>query len=117
MGWHICTDNGVPSDLTSRLSGADCVNEPGAFVAAAAHCENCAAPCTSGEPECFYNTAYGCPAAMISCSEPVCCGLGCVGNNNCKGGYFTAPDTRTTVAGVCGAMPATTQDGLLCCAD
>ena len=120
VGWHICADTGEPSDLTSRLTSAECATEPGSFVGAAAHCENCAAPCMA-ESDCVYkrlpgDTAYGCPVAVLACSEPACCGASCGGNNNCKDAFFTL-STRTALRSACGAMLDTTQDGVLCCAD
>lgn len=120
-GWHVCADQGVLSDLTSRVSAAQCATagglSVGRFVSASGHCAGCIAPCANGESECVYAVSYGCdPTPNATCGEPVCCGPECTNVQNCEGGAFPAPDTYIgTAFASCGVLPGNTQTGVLCC--
>ena len=121
-GWHVCADNGQLTDITSRVSAADCGDAGGTpvgeFVAAAQHCESCAGSCTTGESACTYATIYGCTPSSATCNEPMCCGTDCYTSQNCKGGGYPAPDTKVGAPNQpCGALPGDSQTGVLCCAD
>jgi len=120
-GWHLCGVSGDPSDLSNRITGAQCANPGGVagrFVAALGHCASCLNACTGGEPDCVYGGIYECSSSFISCSEPVCCGSMCTNAGNCHGGVFPAPDTHIGFAGrQCGALRFDGQTGVLCCRD
>jgi hypothetical protein len=61
---------------------------------------------------------FGCGAGSGACNEPVCCGVGCFGNNVCGAAAYPAPGTRISFNGAgCGALDATSQTGVLCCED
>jgi hypothetical protein len=109
-GWHACSDNGDPSDLSSRLSAAQCSTDAvGTFVAATSHC--------TGYPPCVYTTPYGCYATGVSGAEAVCCGTTCDTDNACQDGVFAgATKIRggNAVPG-CAAVPPGLVTGVLCC--
>lgn len=71
-GWHICTKNGDPADLKTRVSADDCAQDgAGMFVAASSHC-------IKSEPTCEYVTSGALPCDRGGlCSEPICCGTDC----------------------------------------
>jgi hypothetical protein len=113
-GWRMCGDTGDPSDLSSRLTAAQCdADAVGTFVAAMSHCTTYV---PTASPECTYAPPYGCSAP--DCPEAVCCGTACNTNNSCKDGVFVAgTKIRSTVDGQpgCAQIPPGTVTGVLCC--
>ncbi len=113
-GWSICGDDGDPTILSTRATAAQCASgaSTGAFAAALSHCS--AFPASA----CEYVLPLGCLVSG-SCSEPVCCGPACRGDQGCTGGVYSEPDTL--IAAVfdegCGAMTTTSITGVLCCHD
>jgi hypothetical protein len=109
-GWHICGIAGDPTEISSRLSVADCNTTAGRFVAGLSHC-------TSGSG-CMVTPPLPCTATATSCTEPVCCGTTCDTVNVCKDGVY-AGQTRIVSTGMympmCGAMQSGVVDGVLCC--
>ena len=122
VGWHICGDTGDPTDLTLRVTNADCMGAgdagSGSFVAAMGHCVSCNLPCDMLEADCVYSAApLECYPTRMSCSEPVCCGPACESSNLCRAGVFPSNTRIGTMLSVCGALAANQQTGVMCCAD
>jgi hypothetical protein len=109
-GWNVCSSTGAVSDLTRRLTGAEC-ESAGAYryEAAISHCNSQQAnQCPSPGAD------YPCWTARW-CAEPVCCGAACNHNNVCKSGVWP---NRTFVAFLhrgCATIPAQIAGGVLCC--
>jgi hypothetical protein len=110
-GWRMCGDTGDPSDVSSRLSVAQCsADAVGTFMAAMSHC-------TSYNP-CVYTPPFGCNASGAFCAEAVCCGTACNTNNVCKDGvYAGATEVRWTMNTHpgCAEIPQGIVTGVLCC--
>ena len=113
-GWEICARDGDLNVLRSRIGGAGvCLNReaagPGRWVAGASHCQRYGI--FSG---CSYDDLAGC-ADRGDCSEPICCGDGCV-EGGCKDGVF---DGGTRIPALdsdgCNAMGSGLVSGVLCC--
>jgi hypothetical protein len=113
-GWQLCGRLGDPTDLTARLTAAQCTNAVGAFIAGLQHCSP---PMPGG---CMYLPPYPCLASDVACTEPVCCGTLCGRNNSCKDGIFPA---ATAIAGnflngpgnSCGDLTSSSITGVMCC--
>jgi hypothetical protein len=121
-GWHVCMRSGDPTDLSSRIDEVQCGAGGGAgasemFVAASSHCTTCDNAC-SLPSDCTYVLPLGCPGgpAGTLCAQPICCGQACSGANNCRTGVFPTT-TLANAQNSCGELAASTQTGVLCCAD
>lgn len=113
-GWHLCGTNGQPTELTARMTEADCTTAgaspiPDArFAAALSHCSSYAAGV------CGYDVPRDC-AVDSSCAEPVCCGAGCRTDAGCLAGAFAAQGIAGTLFNGCASMLAVDVTGVLCC--
>lgn len=108
-GWHICATSGDVTELLV-ISGAGCRSLMGRFVAAASHC-------AVSDPACGYPAAgqFTCPSAGLDCTQPICCGSGC-DSPACIDGVWPGDTHENASDGPpCGALPASTVDGVLCC--
>lgn len=115
-GWHICATSGDVTDLSSRITGAECVTAGGAaglsFVAAANHCSACSGGCTSA-PQCSYlATAAACTTGAQFCEEPMCCGQ-CSELPICVDGAF--PGQTGAAMSDCAANFSSNESGVMCC--
>ena len=120
-GWHVCGDAGLPDDLTSRITAAQCDNagttNQVSFVAAMSHCDTCLNNCMAPATDCIITVPAACSASTLSCGEAVCCGTECANINSCKNGVFVGATKMGQQGAVCGALGASSQSGVLCCAD
>jgi len=111
VGWHVCGSSSDVSELLV-LSGAECRNLTGAYVAAVSHCVMAMPSCTYPAPG-----AWPCVAGVdVDCTQPACCGDGSDGGTGCSDGIWPGAtlDNKFTGEG-CGTLPAANQDGVLCC--
>ena len=118
-GWHVCATDGDPTDLSSRITGEECLAAGGAtagsFVAASSHCSDCGGSCML-EQHCVYDVVRECLATPAGpCIEPLCCGPSCDVGNLCQLGFFATPTHMGATGYPCGALPASSQTGVLCC--
>lgn len=105
-GWHICGTGGDPAELSSKMSNATCLSPPGRYVMAMQHC-------TTFGP-CVYDVPFGC-APSNACSEPVCCGSGCITTQGCTGAVYPMTGIGGSIGNGCGALLASETTGVLCC--
>ena len=113
-GWHVCGTSGQPTELTARMTQADCTSGGATavvnarFVAALSHCAS-----YTGSV-CGYEVPRTC-GATGSCAEPVCCGAGCRNDAGCSAGAFAMQGIAGTLTNGCAMMLATDVSGVLCC--
>ena len=115
IGWSLCLSNSSTGLATfrSRMSPEQCAVNSGhmplRFVAAMSHAlEPCpAAPVT---------TDNGCASSGYG-AEPICCGSGCSIPSCPNSVWQNATRIHIDESDGCGAMNATTVNGVLCCKD
>ena len=110
-GWHLCASDGTDTDLLV-LTGDQCDDEPGSFIAASSHCTPPGGSCT------IPMTLFVCPSSPteLDCSQPICCGTACDTSNTCQDSVWPGQTHENAMDGAsCGTTLATTQDGVLCC--
>eukprot|EP00735_Rhodelphis_limneticus_P009807 TRINITY_DN2875_c0_g1::TRINITY_DN2875_c0_g1_i1::g.6023::m.6023 TRINITY_DN2875_c0_g1::TRINITY_DN2875_c0_g1_i1::g.6023 ORF type:complete len:406 (-),score=68.45,sp/Q61555/FBN2_MOUSE/41.77/2e-32,sp/Q61555/FBN2_MOUSE/40.12/4e-23,sp/Q61555/FBN2_MOUSE/39.02/2e-22,sp/Q61555/FBN2_MOUSE/37.20/5e-19,sp/Q61555/FBN2_MOUSE/35.00/5e-19,sp/Q61555/FBN2_MOUSE/32.78/2e-18,sp/Q61555/FBN2_MOUSE/36.14/3e-17,sp/Q61555/FBN2_MOUSE/31.75/9e-17,sp/Q61555/FBN2_MOUSE/36.65/2e-16,sp/Q61555/FBN2_MOUSE/32.53/1e-14,sp/Q61555/F len=134
VGWHVCGDNGIASELTSSLTSAHCRSNMGTnsrFLAAMSHVREsnipsrqCSASTDAEGMECFEGEVG---------SQPVCCGSLCI-SGGCIDGIWPCVDpdpndSSNTCDGTymentgqsCNACLSPSRDGVLggvlCCKD
>ncbi|XP_065198014.1 MAM and LDL-receptor class A domain-containing protein 2-like [Sycon ciliatum] len=115
-GWHICGSlkTGI-DEIRDSMVGSQCSTAGyGRFSAGVNHCHLSKA-CTSA----VRGLDYGCGVFGSPCSEPLCCGAGCNGYDNCNSAIF--PNNQTSyykgvspTAG-CGYINAQEAGGVMCC--
>jgi len=111
-GWHVCGASGDITELL-QLTVDACHAEIGRWVAAVDHCG------TYQNSVCGYATSnVACAAGSdASCTQPVCCGDACDAPQ-CRDGVWPGEtNANAPLVNGCGNTVATTQDGVLCCAD
>eukprot|EP00735_Rhodelphis_limneticus_P009809 TRINITY_DN2875_c0_g1::TRINITY_DN2875_c0_g1_i3::g.6029::m.6029 TRINITY_DN2875_c0_g1::TRINITY_DN2875_c0_g1_i3::g.6029 ORF type:complete len:359 (-),score=56.95,sp/P35555/FBN1_HUMAN/47.97/9e-27,sp/P35555/FBN1_HUMAN/39.32/7e-20,sp/P35555/FBN1_HUMAN/37.90/6e-16,sp/P35555/FBN1_HUMAN/36.97/4e-15,sp/P35555/FBN1_HUMAN/37.04/6e-14,sp/P35555/FBN1_HUMAN/38.98/1e-13,sp/P35555/FBN1_HUMAN/36.59/7e-13,sp/P35555/FBN1_HUMAN/38.66/2e-12,sp/P35555/FBN1_HUMAN/34.33/6e-12,sp/P35555/FBN1_HUMAN/32.33/7e-12,sp/P35555/F len=92
VGWHVCGDNGIASELTNSLTSAHCRSNMGTnsrFLAAMSHVraykiplQQCSASTDAEGMECFEGEVG---------SQPVCCGSLCI-PGGCRDGIWPCVD-------------------------
>jgi hypothetical protein len=105
-GWHVCARSGDVTELLV-VTGDQCREISGRFVAASDHC------LTFADPGCTYPAPgqFACLAgSALDCIQPICCGSGCDTGTGC-------PDDSVFTGSGCGSFPTTDADGVLCCED
>lgn len=113
-GWHVCGTNGQTTEVTTRMTAAECASAGATavpnprFVAALSHC----ASYTNGV--CGYDVPRPCGVSG-DCAEPVCCGAGCRNDAGCVAGAFATQGIAGTLTNGCAMMLAADVTGVLCC--
>lgn len=108
VGWHVCGTSGAVAEIAA-IQPTPCMTAgSGRFVAAMSHCANNVGTCE-------YAATLPCYDADF-CSEPVCCGDGCITTQGCTSGVWadTTPISASDDMG-CNMMPAAMIDGVMCC--
>lgn len=107
-GWHVCGTSGVLAELPAVQPDECAAAGTGRFVAAMSHCTNNVDTCEYGPTLPCFDSDF--------CSEPVCCGSGCVTDQGCLDALWPGATPIATSTGVgCGMFPATLAEGVLCC--
>ena len=109
-GWHVCGKSGAIAELTV-LAADECKNAgPGRFAAGMSHC-------TNNVDTCEYAATLPCFDEGF-CSEPVCCGDGCI-LPGCSDGVWPAGGTLIAADNGTGCNKFSTDDtsGVMCCKD
>jgi hypothetical protein len=108
-GWHMCGTSGDVRELLV-VTAPECLGEQGVFVAASSTCQSAVPSCTYPAPGAFPCTG----GKAIPCSQPICCGNGCLGVG-CPDGVWAGMTTESTISYGCGDTPVTGLTGVLCC--
>ena len=113
-GWHVCARSGDVTELLV-VTGDQCREISGRFVAASDHC------LTFADPGCTYPAPgqFACLAgSALDCIQPICCGSGCDTGTGCPDGVWPGQTEDSVFTGSgCGSFPTTDADGVLCCED
>lgn len=108
VGWHVCGTAGDPVELSGRATEADCADAGGVagavYVTAMSHCTGF----------CTYDLPLPC-APSPECSEPVCCGAGCRGDQGCVATVYPATKIAGAITNGCGNLLGSSMTGVLCC--
>jgi hypothetical protein len=102
----VCLKSGLAADLSTRLSGVDCLSAgPGKFLAGSSHCKTA----------CYYSQPLPC-LASDTCSEAVCCGTGCV-TPGCKDAVWPGLTGKAAFCADSSPLDHPDVTGILCCKD
>lgn len=119
-GWHVCGTFGDVFEIVNRTNGVDCQRAGyGHFSAGINHCKTN----NGGGDGCKRvktGVDYGCSHYHDSCSEPLCCGLGCKGPDSCDSGVFKRQTMYSPASGDlegCSFMSVGNAGGIMCCKD